>query len=271
MPGCGMLRMELSERARRYAIEHALPHSLSYGSDPIVCFEPFGDCLHGNFHPASYKAIRSRRDWSARLSKVHTTARRCLPSAEIGKRSELDSCMSSDALLMNVFCHPRVSRSAVVLRRLGIETGCELRFRVRARVPLLGERVDATEVDMKAGDLLLEAKLTETDFQTAAKSKVLRYRDFREVFNEGALPQTSTHYCGYQLIRNVLGARDQGGSFCVLLDGRRSDLLESWFAVMSCVKPVALRTACKLLTWQELASLLPRTLQEFLSEKYGIC
>jgi hypothetical protein len=44
-----------------------------------------------------------------------------------------------------------------------------------------------------------------------------------------------------------------------------------WYEVMRCVKPVALRTACKVLTWQELAGLLPRTLQEFLSEKYGIC
>src|SRR5258707_4690270 len=101
MSACGRLRGELSERARRYAAKHELPHSLTYGSDPIVCFEPFGEALHGNFHPASYRAIRSRPDWRARLNKVHTTAPRCLPAAEVGQRSEADSCMSSDELLID--------------------------------------------------------------------------------------------------------------------------------------------------------------------------
>lgn len=153
---------------------------------------------------------------------------------------------------------------------LGVETGGTLRFGVRARVPLLRERVDTTEVDMKVGDLLMEAKLTETDFQSANASKVLRYRDFLEVFDEQALPRTGKQYRGYQLIRNVLAARDQGMSFCVVLDARRPDLLETWYAVIRCVKPVELRTACKVLTWQELAGVLPQTLQEFLMEKYGI-
>jgi hypothetical protein len=39
---------------------------------------------------------------------------------------------------------------------------------------------------------------------------------------------------------------------------------------MRCVRPADLRVRCKILTWQELAAVLPRALQEFLDEKYGI-
>ena len=39
---------------------------------------------------------------------------------------------------------------------------------------------------------------------------------------------------------------------------------------MRCVRPVDLRLRSKVLTWQELAAVLPRRLQMFLEEKYGI-
>ena len=72
------------------------------------------------------------------------------------------------------------------------------------------------------------------------------------------------------MIRNVLAAHAAGASFCLLADARRPDLREQWFAVMRCVRDAELRTRCKMLTWQELAEVLPERLQEFLAEKYGI-
>jgi len=39
---------------------------------------------------------------------------------------------------------------------------------------------------------------------------------------------------------------------------------------MKCVKLHELRLRCKVLTWQELAQVLPARLQAFLEEKYGI-
>jgi hypothetical protein len=72
-------------------------------------------------------------------------------------------------------------------------------------------------------------------------------------------------------LRNVLAACALRCSFCVLVDGRRPDLTEAWYAVMKCVKPVELRTALRILTWQELAWVLPSRLQAFLATKYGIC
>ncbi|MGC2197920.1 MAG: hypothetical protein WA628_24835 [Terriglobales bacterium] len=123
---------------------------------------------------------------------------------------------------------------------------------------------------MKVSDLLIEAKLTESDFQSVKTSSLLRYRDFVQVFDRDRLPQSGGYYLSYQLLRNVLAAHASQCSLCVLLDARRPDLMEAWYAVMKCVRPVALRTACKVLTWQELTKVVPAALQAFLAEKYGI-
>src|SRR5204863_6204703 len=131
--------------------------------------------------------------------------KRSLPNAE-RRWKELDSCMSSDALLMNVFCHPRTLRSASVRSMLGVEAYDAPSFGFPARVPLAAGRTDRTEVDMKVGGLLVEAKLTESDFQTKAAEIVESYRDFEEVFEHRSLPRARGEYASYQLIRNVLAA-----------------------------------------------------------------
>ena len=261
------LRRELAERAHQYANSKALPHSLSYGDAPVVCFTPC-EKEHGNFHPASYRAILANPEWSRRLGKVHTQYRN-IPQSDHGRWKELDTCTSSDALLMNVFCHPHAMRDAVP-RLLGVEPGLPPRFGLRARVPLLNGNSDRTEVDMRIGDLLVEAKLTEGDFQKADKRVLETYRDFRDIFDTDPLPQTERHYLSYQLLRNVMAAHHLGCAFCVLLDARRPDLIEAWYAVMRCVRPVDLRTRLRILTWQELAAALPGSLQNFLTQKYGI-
>ena|SRR5579862_6601423 len=173
-------------------------------------------------------------------------------------------------LLMNVFCHPGVFRDGGICSTLDVMPNMIPDFVFRARVPLTNGKFDRTEVDMCLGDLLIEAKLTESDFQTAPKAAVQAYRDFNEVFDEEGLPQTERDFLSYQLIRNVLAAYSSGCTFCVLTDARRPEVIEAWFAVMKCVRPVDLRVRCKVLTWQELAVAVPRTLRVFLGEKYGI-
>jgi hypothetical protein len=268
-----LLRKELAERALNYARSQALQHCLSYGEMPTVCFVPDDQrSHHGNFIAQSYKAITSNPAWRRRLAKVHPHGRRSIPASEHGRWMELDSCTSSDALLMNIFCHPRVSRSGRVWAMLGGDSDNDTvpRFGYKARVPLRSGRFDRTEVDMQAGNLLVEAKLTENDFQRAEKPVLAAYRDFHDVFDDEQLPQTERHYLSYQLLRNVLAAHALQCSFCVLLDARRPDLTEAWYAVMRCVKPVELRTALRVLTWQELTQALPPRLQAFLAAKYGI-
>jgi len=266
-----LLRRELAELALKYAKSQTLRHCLSYGEMPVVCFVPDGSATgHGNFIRASYKAITANPAWRRRLAKVHPQGRRSLPASEHGRWRELDSSTSSDALLMNVFCHPGVSRGGKAFDILGADAATAPRFGYKARVPLVNGRFDRTEVDMQLGNLLVEAKLTEGDFQRAEKRVLATYRDFHEVFDAEQLPQTEHHYLSYQLLRNVLAAYALQCSFCVLLDGRRPDLTETWYAVMRCVKPVELRTALSVLTWQELAQVLPSRLRGFLAVKYGI-
>jgi hypothetical protein len=266
----GALRGELSHRAEQYAVKHELPYCLSFGRSPSVCFECYGDSQHGNFLPATYKAILRNPNWGRRLRKVHSQGRKSLPRYDNGIRRELDACTSSDALLMNIFCYPGVFRNGQVCSILGLNPKVISNFGFLARVPLQSGRFDRTEVDLRLSDLLIEAKLTESDFQHAPKFMVCAYRDFSEVFDPQDLPQTENEYLSYQLIRNVLAAYASGGEFCVVTDARRPELIEDWYAVMKCVRSIDLRIRCKVLTWQELAKALPSRLQEFLNEKYGI-
>ena len=242
----------------------------SYGDLPVVVFEPSaGDEKHGNFLDSSYRAILNNPEWKRRLAKIHSQAKHSLPRSERRWR-ELDSCMSSDALLMNVFCHPHTLRNQRLRSMLGVAPEDGPVFGFPARVPLLTGHKDRTEVDMKLGTLLIEAKLTESDFQFRAIELTERYRDLNEVFDCRMLPRVGYQYASYQLIRNVLAAHALQLSFCVLLDARRPDLIEAWYAVMRCVKDSELRTRCKVLTWQEMTATLAPQLRRFLAQKYGI-
>ena len=313
------LRRELAVRNRDWA--RARLHVETYGTESVIVYAPDGE-HHGNFFDPAYAAILQRKDWLRRLKKAHT-GRRSLPRAE-RQWCELDSSTSSDALLMNVFCTPRVLESPVVRNALGVEDEeAGAVFGWKARVPLKNGRTDTTEVDLRWGSLLIEAKLTESDFQTRAAAVVESYRDFEEVFSPELLPRVALRkqrrrepaefaedftqeweeteglpdleigavarefqmglveqawtaspvvagYASYQLIRNVLAAHAHGCSFCVVHDERRPDLREAWFSVMAAVKSAELRVRLKVMTWQELAPMLPADLQDFLDLKYGI-
>jgi hypothetical protein len=214
---------------------------------------------------------------------------------------------------MNIFCHPGVfdghTLIPAVAKQLNIEAATLPCFGVKAGVPLNGHSSrtnlkDRTEIDLQLDNLFLEAKLTESDFQTAAPRLIERYRDFETVFDPDRLPRkllytpaagpptedysqleeptatpppqdpaaksSRTVIHGYQLIRNVLAAYAVDASFCVLCDARRHDLIEIWYSVLSAVHRPTFAARLKLLTWQELAAVLPEDLQQFLETKYGI-
>jgi hypothetical protein len=183
------LRLELGARNRRYA--RGLPHVESYGNPPVVVYPP-QDGRHGNFFDSAYAAIAQHPEWMRRFDKVHTQGSRSLPKPEIDAQRrwrELDSSMSSDALLMNIFCTPGVAESTAVQNALGVDDGAPPVFGWKAKVPLTSGRFDRTEVDMRFGSLLVEAKLTEGDFQTRDARVVEAYRDFEEVFDRELLPR----------------------------------------------------------------------------------
>jgi hypothetical protein len=209
----GELRRELSLRNQHYAQRLQLLNRESYGDPPSICYLPSEDGMcHGNFLRESYCAILRNPNWRKRLLKAHTQARSALPREDRAWK-ELDSCNSSDALLMNIFCFPGTLRSRRVLDLLGVEAGFVPEFGFRARVPLASGRADRTEVDMRFGDLLVESKLTEGDFQCREVASVESYRDFADVFECRKLPHDARGFLSYQLIRNVLAAHHSWSSF----------------------------------------------------------
>ncbi len=123
---------------------------------------------------------------------------------------------------------------------------------------------------MKISDLLVEAKLTESGFQSRPSRLLHRYRDLDEVFEVSEFPVVGERVRGYQLIREILAAYAVDCSFLLLCDGRRADLVDGWFAVVRAVRSYSFRSRVKLLTWQEIAGALPPRLQQFLDKKYGI-
>jgi hypothetical protein len=282
----GELRREICARNAVLSDKNGLAHVQSYGAVPVTVYAPSTNGRHhGNFFTPSYRAILKRKEWARRLEKIHAQGRSSLPQAERRWR-ELDSCTSSDALLMNIFCCPAVCGSKAIAGMLGTEAGDIPEFGYRARVLLKTRtstdgtllpsgkspkpRFDRTEIDMRLGRLLVESKLTENDFQTAPAAFVTDYQDLEQVFDVESLPRSGECFVSYQLIRSVLAAHSSDSSFCVMLDARRPDLMEDWHTIMSAVRTADLRTRCKVLTWQELSTGLPRGLRRFLEVKYGI-
>lgn len=262
----GQLRREIG--ARNLTRSEEFEHELSFSSSPSVIYQE-NNGAHGNFHPASWARILANPQWKRRLTKSYT-ASYYVPRASDRKRYELDCANSSDALLMNIFCYPRLLSRASLRALLGVEADSEPQFGFRPAIPLINGHMDRTEIDMKLGELLVEAKLTETDFQRAPFRLVARYRALAEVFDLEQLPVIDNVVHSYQLIRGVLAAHAWSGSFAVLCDRRRSDLIDRWFVVMRAVRDSSLRTRLRLLTWQEIAATLPQALRCFLDDKYGI-
>jgi len=245
------LRRELS--ARYLAWAEGLEHEATYGSVPCVLHAEQEGGGHGNFLPASWRRIQARSSWRRRLEKTYTASKR-IPHSHDRCRGELEAATSSDAL-----------------RLLGTAAGLSPSFGVRAEVPLRNGAADRTELGLRLDDLLLEAKLTETGFQTARPGLVMRYRDLELCFEPDELPRTPTaDFDSYQLLRGVLAAHALDCRFAVVLDCRRTDLVERWFAVLRAVHSSDLRSRLQLLSWQELASASPTAVRHILACKYGI-
>jgi len=243
-------------------------HEVTFGAAPSVIYSG-DDGVHGNFLSASYRRILADTDWSKRLGKSYTAGAR-VPRAGDRWRGELECASSSDALLMNLFCYPRMLCRPGVCSLLGVDAGLRPEFGARARILMRRGEVDRTELDMRVGNLMVEAKLTEGGFGTASRQRLLRYCAVDEVFDVEELPWVEDVVHGYQLVRGVLAAVQKDARFLVLCDGRRADMTEMWFRVLRAVRSYEVRSRMALLNWQELAGVMPSVVQEFLAEKYGI-
>lgn len=276
------LRKSLLSLAEKYVITRNLGDSVyrSLGKTPTVLFRSYpdeGKAHHGNFHPESYRQLTENREWSLRLDKPHSQKSRSLDSADQANAKELDSCTSSDALLMNIFCHPSTVANPAVARLFGLKRLAVPCFGFQPKLPLANGNQESrsTEIDLylepdEGPKVIVEAKLTEKDFTRCLKSRISGYKDFSDVFDSDKLPTAEDHYLHYQLLRNVLAAEHLGASFFLLCDRRRGDLIAAWDSVSSKIKTPELRARCGVVTWQAIAAVSDPDLCNFLSEKYGI-
>src|SRR5579872_3716831 len=85
-----------AEVARRNSLQFRRSH-VEFGSG--VFLPDRQRMRHGNFHPASYRAILRRAIWYRRLGKALTVTERLQRVEDNCRLCELDSCCSSDALL----------------------------------------------------------------------------------------------------------------------------------------------------------------------------
>src|SRR5271167_1790150 len=87
----GSLRAELAARNRRYS--RGRVHAESYGSAPVIVYEPENG-RHGNFFDAAYKAMLAKPQWMRRFDKIHAQSAWSLPKPTLDpsrRWRELDS------------------------------------------------------------------------------------------------------------------------------------------------------------------------------------
>lgn len=273
------LRKVILERAENFVSNHNLEaHTYrSRGKPPTVLFRRYesdGASRHGNFHQSSFACIAKRDDWSDRLEKKVHSQRHALDEADRAEARELDSCTSSDALLMNIFCHPSSLENNQLARLFGFEELASPKFGYKPGLARGPKHRDGTEIDMKlcwsGRTVLAESKLTERDFTTCDKLRIECYDGFKEVFSPPALSEKTDKYLHYQLLRNILAAHHCRASFYLLCDHRRPDLQKALSDVCAAIAIPELRARCSMITWKQIAATLPEELREFLSEKYGI-
>jgi len=248
------LKIELKHRAEAYAQEREIAVDSSPKSATI--FKNLSD----NFSSASSQAIEQREEWRDRLNKGHTQ----VPGA-----LEMQSSNSSDALLMNIFCYPKILKWKGVRDLLGVDENSP-HFGVSPLVEKDGTRKESTEIDMEIGDLFVEAKLTEADFVSKDIAKVSKYTHLATYFHIEQLPSDGKKFTTYQIIRNLLAAIQHGKRHALFCDERRPDLVRSYFETVCCLKKAEHRSQCQVIFWQEIARRCGRDLADFLRQKYGI-
>lgn len=263
------LKTELTKLAHNYGKNHFhenYEHSEIKSKSALIFKE-----VQQNFHPKSWDVIKNNIEYLNRTKKNHSHFKGVLPVIY-----EMQSSNSSDALAMNIFCYPNFESWKGAGNILKLDKIPKIDFGFKAKVIKGGydyPEPDFTEVDIYFKDEIIgECKLTEEGFTSKEKSEVEYYAAFKEVFHTHKLHQSISEYSNYQLIRNILAAKQHKCRFILFCDIRRPDLAKSFFQTVCCIKDeyLELRTKCEIIYWQDLAQVIGKDLQDFLKEKYGI-
>jgi hypothetical protein len=218
--------------------------------------------LSDNFLNTTYENICKNPDWQKRTQKKHTHFEDTL---------EMQSPNSSDAILMNIFCHPQFTNWIGPHKLLGIDKDEEIIFGWNPSFEN-EKKANSTEIDMKIGHRIFESKLTESSFTEKNLSVVEKYSDFYDVFDQQYLIKESKKgnkiVKNYQLIRNILTAYKYDLHFSVLLDSSRIDLIKEIMTVIKSLKKEELKNRVDFFTWQEVANTCGVELKKYMENKY---
>ncbi len=213
-----------------------------------------------NFNNKSYDSIQTNDNWKKRLEKRH--------SHFDDDTLEMQSSNSSDALLMNIFCYPKFRIWTGPSKLLGFDPNNEIEFGWNPQ--FINEHSGhKTEIDLKIGNIIFEAKLTESSFTTKNINKIRKYPDFKEIFDErNLIINDKNEVENYQLIRNILTAYKYNYRFLLLVDETRIDLIRSFAKTVFAIKVTELRKKMNFITWQELVNSCGKELKEYITIKY---
>ena len=256
------LKKNLKSFAVDYARFNRLPYK-EFKTAIIFCGE---NALRSNFHPESYKSIVKNANWSERLKKTH-------PYFKNHKIKELQSSTSSDALLMNIFCHPKILKWKGLTNLINIDNLTEVKIEFGFDPRLEKYNETKTEIDMKIQNTIFEAKLTEYNFTTKNKIDLLKkYDNIEEYFDLTSLHKNNETITNYQLLRNFLAAIKNNFNFILLVDSRRPDLIREFLYTFSALKyQYQDINKFRFITWQDIYNVIGKDLKLFLKLKYGIC
>ena len=244
---------QLKSRLIRNAVNYCNSKSFTGIKRPTAFL--FND-IEMSFHPEAYKNITENKKYSDRLKKIHSK----VPSI-----FEMQSSNSSDALLMNFFAHPRIKESKALRELLSIDQSDTIEFGWKPDHE--NEKRYKTEIDLKIGNSIFEAKLTEQDFKSKKIHIVLRYADVEKIIDLKSLT-TNDIVSNYQLIRNLVTAKKYGLKFNLIIDESRMDLVNEFNKVKSAVIDKSLFENMKVITWQEIADTVEEDLKKYITERY---
>lgn len=253
-----MRQDELKQALRTSAMMYANTHGLAIDTSPksAIIFMNMPDA----FCPASFAAIQKNANWYSRVQKPHQNRSSAM---------EMQSSNSSDALLMNIFCHPKLVSWKSVHNVLDFKPTSPC-FGFKALVQKQGTNGDKTEIDMEIGNYFVEAKLTESGFTSKEITEVKKYKKLNQHFHVNCLPTQNDCYHNYQIIRNLLAAIQHKKRHMLLCDERRPDLVRSYMETVCCLRDQDVRKKCRVVFWQELQRACGKDLGQFLKTRYGI-
>jgi len=216
-----------------------------------------------SFYQPSFAEVIKNPDWVKRINKKHTHFK--------DGTLEMQSSNSSDAILMNIFCNPSISMNDSLKKYLDIKISNSQRDIVFGWNPEFENESNKkpTEIDMKIGNHIFEAKLTENSFTKKNVDVLMKYPLINEIFFFKKIEVNQNKQVkNYQLFRNIITAYKYNFKFTILIDETRLDLIKEINNVKEIIKDEDLKARINFMTWQGIVKAFDNEFKNFMKTKY---